>query len=154
MTSSLRHLIAPLVAGLVLVAGLWMPAPASASPESTYADAAFSATNHERRAHDRRVLRHQSCLTRYATRWAKQMGTGLGLVHQSLRPILRNCHLSWVGENIAVGFSGGGGVVDAWMRSPLHRENILRRQYRRMGIGVYRSPLGVWWVSQVFGRPA
>jgi uncharacterized protein YkwD len=155
MTSSLRHLLATLAVGLVVVAGLSVPEPASASPESTYADAVFSATNHQRRIHDRKALRHQACLTRYAARWAKEMGTGLGLVHQSLRPILKNCHLSWVGENIAVGFPDGRSVVAAWMKSPMHRANILRRQYRRQGIGVYRNPItGVWWVSQVFGRPA
>ena len=150
----IRRLLCGVAAGLLLAAGLSMPAPASASTSSTYADAVFSATNHQRRIHDRKVLRHQACLQGYANRWAKRMGSGLGLVHQALKPILTDCHLSIVGENIAVGFPTGGAVVKAWMKSPAHRANILRRKYRRMAVGVYRDPLGVWWVSQVFGRRA
>jgi uncharacterized protein YkwD len=65
---------------------------------------------------------------------------------------MRRCHLSWAGENIAVGYPTGWTVVNrGWMRSPGHRQNILRRQYRQMGLAAYRAH-GRWWVSQVFGR--
>ena len=30
----------------------------------------------------------------------------------------------------------GGYAVDAWMDSPGHRENVLKRVYREVGIGV------------------
>jgi uncharacterized protein YkwD len=39
------------------------------------------------------------------------------------------------------------------MRSPGHRANILRRQFRREGLGAVRVN-GVWYVAQVFGTPA
>ena len=39
-----------------------------------------------------------------------------------------------------------------WMPSPGHRANILRPQYRLMGIGAVRDEHGRWWSSQVFGR--
>jgi len=75
------------------------------------------------------------------------------LVHQSLSPIMRRCHLSSSGENIAVGYTSGREVVDTgWMHSAGHRENILRPSYRLMGIGAHRDASGRWWVSQVFGR--
>jgi len=44
-------------------------------------------------------------------------------------------------------------VVDVgWMNSPPHRENILRPQYRLVGLGARKSQEGSWYVSQVFGR--
>jgi uncharacterized protein YkwD len=44
-----------------------------------------------------------------------------------------------LGENLAWGTGSFGtprGAVDAWMESPGHRENLLRRTYRHVGIGV------------------
>jgi uncharacterized protein YkwD len=44
-----------------------------------------------------------------------------------------------VGENIAWGSGGLGSAAAihrAWMRSPGHRANILRRQFREIGIGI------------------
>lgn len=50
---------------------------------------------------------------------------------------------SWqVGENIAWGsdsLSTPAELVQAWMESPPHRSNLLRRQFREIGIGVVRG---------------
>ncbi len=75
------------------------------------------------------------------------------MFHQSLGPILRQCGLSMVGENVAVGYpTGTSVVVVGWMNSPPHRENILRRPYRLIGLGARQSQEGTWYVSEVFGR--
>lgn len=39
------------------------------------------------------------------------------------------------GENLAKGFKDAQAAVDGLMRSPAHRENILNRGYKRVGIG-------------------
>lgn len=39
------------------------------------------------------------------------------------------------GENIAAGYSTPAEVVDGWMHSPGHRENILRPSFKRLGVG-------------------
>ncbi len=47
-----------------------------------------------------------------------------------------------LGENIAFGTAPDATpreMVDAWMASPGHRENILRRAFREDGIGIVRS---------------
>ena len=52
-----------------------------------------------------------------------------------------------IGENLAVGFRGAA-VVDGWMRSPGHRENILQRSFDEVGLAIadgsprrgYRGP--------------
>jgi uncharacterized protein YkwD len=156
MSSGIRPTAyAALTAAVVAVALLLAPAPAVAqrAPADRYADAAFAATNDQRADAGLRELRERRCLTGFAERWAVKMARRGELVHQSLTPIMRRCHLSSAGENIAVGYSSGRSVVDqGWMHSEGHRENILRPSYRLMGIGAHRDDSGRWWVSQVFGR--
>lgn len=44
---------------------------------------------------------------------------------------------SVMGENVAAGFATAAGVVQAWMNSPGHRQNILHPMLREMGVGLY-----------------
>ena len=60
---------------------------------------------------------------------------------------------SWqsCGENIAAGHPTPGAVVDGWMKSPGHRDNILNGNYVNVGFGL--AGLGTkYWVAD-FGRP-
>ena len=54
------------------------------------------------------------------------------------------------GENIACGQSTVAGVVDSWMSSPGHRENMLRDGYTSIGIGCVEVGGRYHWV-QCFG---
>jgi len=54
------------------------------------------------------------------------------------------------GENIARGQSTPSEVVDAWMKSPGHRANILNCDSKAIGIGVATGQDGPWW-TQMFG---
>ena len=50
------------------------------------------------------------------------------MFHQDLGPIMRQCGLSTVGENVAYGYSTGRlGGRPRWMHSEGHRANILNR---------------------------
>lgn len=64
---------------------------------------------------------------------------------------------SYAGENLAVNFVDSKDVVDAWMNSPKHRENIVNGHYTEIGIGIaegtYQGQHAVF-VVQFFGRPA
>jgi uncharacterized protein YkwD len=74
------------------------------------------------------------------------------MYHQDLGPILRQCGLSMVGENVAYGYSDGRSVVDdGWMQSEGHRENILNPRFRVIGVGARKSEDGTWYAAQVFG---
>ncbi len=61
------------------------------------------------------------------------------------------------GENLAVNFTESSDVTDAWMRSPLHRANIVNGNFTEIGIataqGVYKGKEAIF-VVQMFGRPA
>ncbi|MEO4054141.1 S-layer homology domain-containing protein [Solibacillus sp. CAU 1738] len=54
------------------------------------------------------------------------------------------------GENIARNFNSVTTVVDAWMASPTHRENILKSSYTHIGIGVKQARNGNFYWVQLF----
>jgi hypothetical protein len=60
------------------------------------------------------------------------------------------------GENLAVNFFESTDVANAWMNSPSHRENIVKKGYKEIGIGVasgiYEGKNSVF-VAQFFGAP-
>ena len=63
-----------------------------------------------------------------------------------------------VGENLALGnYKNDEALVEAWMNSPGHRENILNPKYTEIGVAVKRGTYEgqtVWLAVQEFGRPA
>ncbi|MDX1608331.1 MAG: CAP domain-containing protein [Candidatus Spechtbacterales bacterium] len=62
-----------------------------------------------------------------------------------------------IGENLALGnFADEQALVQAWMDSPGHRENILHTSYTEIGIGLSRGVFEgneVWIAVQHFGKP-
>lgn len=62
----------------------------------------------------------------------------------------------YAGENLAKDFIFSDNVVDAWMASPTHRENILRNRYTEVGFAVVDGMLQgapTTLVVQMFGAP-
>ncbi len=61
----------------------------------------------------------------------------------------------YAGENLAINFTDTDQVTDAWMKSPTHRANIVKRQYTEMGSGIatgtYLGKEAVF-VVQVYGN--
>lgn len=55
-------------------------------------------------------------------------------------------------ENVALGYPSAEAVVQGWMGSQGHRENILNREVVETGVGVMRSRDGGLYYCQVFGR--
>jgi uncharacterized protein YkwD len=53
-------------------------------------------------------------------------------------------------ENIAYGQANPTEVMDDWMTSPGHRDNILDCELTKLGVGVAEGPRGPWW-TQLFG---
>jgi uncharacterized protein YkwD len=62
-----------------------------------------------------------------------------------------------IGENLALGnFDGDKALVEAWMESPGHRENILFSGYKEIGVAVVEGTFEsqkTWIAVQEFGRP-
>lgn len=63
---------------------------------------------------------------------------------------------AYAGENLAVDFTDSGDVERAWMNSPLHRDNVLNKNYTEIGIatasGFYQGR-PTTFVVQMFGTP-
>src|SRR3989338_7182361 len=60
----------------------------------------------------------------------------------------------YAGENLAKDFQNSNDVVQAWMKSPSHRENILRKEYQDIGFAVVNGVLNgeeTTLVIQMFG---
>jgi uncharacterized YkwD family protein len=54
------------------------------------------------------------------------------------------------GENIASGQKTPEEVMDAWMNSPSHRENILSPNFAFIGVGYYTDSNGKAYWTQMF----
>ncbi|WP_027338635.1 CAP domain-containing protein [Halonatronum saccharophilum] len=64
-----------------------------------------------------------------------------------------NVQFTAAGENIAQGQPTAQAVMDAWMDSPGHRENILSEEFTYIGVGLAKDGQGnTYWV-QMFIRP-
>ncbi|OGK41644.1 hypothetical protein A2954_07225 [Candidatus Roizmanbacteria bacterium RIFCSPLOWO2_01_FULL_37_12] len=62
----------------------------------------------------------------------------------------------FAGENLAKNFLFSQGVIDAWMASPSHKENILRKEYSEVGLAMTNGVLNgeeTTIVVQMFGKP-
>ncbi len=63
----------------------------------------------------------------------------------------------YAGENLARDFMSSEAVVDAWMNSPTHRDNILNGNYKEIGLSVVNGTLNgveTTLVVQHFGAPS
>ncbi len=119
----------------------------------------------ERRQAGRRPLALDPRLDAAAQRHAEDMLERSYFAHRgrdgrTVRERSRAAGYEWeaIGENIALNQLSVKEVVESWMRSPGHRENILDRRYTQTGIGLAmgRDPktgeYRVLWV-QTFGLP-
>jgi uncharacterized protein YkwD len=141
----LPALSAAAVASIALV-----PVPATADgprPRAAFIDD----TNQARARHDRRDYDVREHLNEVAQRWAEWMAA-----HRTMRhnPYLGNQVHNWseLGENVGVG-AGEAAIQSAFMDSAPHRDNILSRTFRQIGVGAARGSDGKLYVDEVFRRP-
>lgn len=108
-------------------------------------------TNQDRREHHRAALGFQRRVSRYARQHSLAMAKKGYLFHsteEQLRRALDDVRWSIGGENVGVGGSLES-LQRAFMASKLHRENVLRREFRRMAVGIVRQD-DVLWVTVIF----
>ena len=59
----------------------------------------------------------------------------------------------WLGENLVFGVPDPASVVQAWMLSPAHRDNMLFSSFTEMGIAAFSNDYGQVYVALEFGQP-
>ncbi len=128
------------------------PPPALAPASDKYEADVVTATNKERTSRSIAALSTQACVNGFANTHAARMAAERRMYHQDLGPILSQCKLTGVGENVAYGYPSGAAVTAGWMGSSGHRANILNPSYRLLGVGAAQDADGRWYAAQVFGR--
>ena len=59
---------------------------------------------------------------------------------------------SAVGENVAMGYRTANSVVNGWLNSQGHRENIEGSRFTKTGISAVRNSQGIYYYTQVFSN--
>ena len=126
---------------VVLAALLALAVPASPAAPSTAAQAVLDEINRVRAARGLDALQRDRRLTAAAQAHALDLLSRDAFEHGDVEARLRRFRARGprFGENLAWGAGQLGtarALVAAWMRSRGHRTNLLRRGWRRVGIGV------------------
>lgn len=124
----------------------------------------LAATNTQRVANGLQPLALNQALSNAASKKAADMLTKDYWAHvgpQGETPwdfiISSGYKYSVAGENLAKNFQDSSGVVQAWMNSPSHRDNMLKPSYREIGFAIVNGTLQgeeTTLVVQMFGAPA
>ncbi|MCC2322578.1 CAP domain-containing protein [Cellulomonas xiejunii] len=106
-------------------------------------------TNAERAAAGLPALGVSSCATQQAADRSTLLVAEGRFEHDPLGPILEACAAGTVGENLSLGYASAPAAVTGWMKSPGHRENILRSSFTQIGVACAQGARG-WLCAQVF----
>lgn len=153
---------------VLLLVALTLAVPAFAFHEERpvrglSAEALVAAMNRERAAAGLAPLRLNEALCEAADDRMRDMFTKHYFEHVSpdgIDPFTwvdkRGYNYRQIGENLAVGYRTAGDVVDGWMHSEHHRENVLGAGYEEIGIcvaeGAPRKPFGGPTVVALYGK--
>ena len=121
-------------------------------------------TNIQRNRQGLLLLKENSLLDAMAQDKLEDMFSGQYFAHESPSGVAVgdlaesfNYKFITIGENLALGdFNDDQTLVQAWMDSPGHRENILNEQYRELGVAVGKgvfNGIDTWLAVQHFGLP-
>jgi uncharacterized protein YkwD len=138
-----------------------LPAPSPMPrPQDTKAEQLVAAHNHQRKQHDIGPLTLEPSLARAAQAHAEECARRGVLSHEGqdgssppARARRAGYASGYVGENIAMGYPSVESVVQGWMRSAGHRQNILNTHYSDVGFGYADSSKGAYWVALFGGTP-
>ncbi|MBY0310052.1 CAP domain-containing protein [Patescibacteria group bacterium] len=121
-------------------------------------------TNEERAVAAAGALRRSSVLDEAAQLKAEHMAAEGYFAHYSPKGVTPwdwfdevGYVYAHAGENLAIHFSDSGEVVEAWMKSPTHRANIVNGNYTEIGVGTAKGTYQGYdtiFVVQLFGTPA
>ena len=96
-----------------------------------------------------RVARYKSqdmCDRNYFSHQSPTYGSPFDMLKQF------NINYSSAGENIAKGQKTPQAVMNSWMNSQGHRQNILNKNFTQIGVGYYNKNGTTYW-TQMFIRP-
>lgn len=114
------------------------PLGTSQSEPSGFARDLTGATNEERRDRDLSGLQPSACLMERAKKRAKRL-VGGELTHAPLTGVLEACGGTRAAENLVRTLLSPEDVVEEWLRSPGHRNNIIDPSFTKMSTACVRT---------------
>ena len=138
-------------------------APASSSSVSdsyaSFRNQVVQLVNQERASSGLNALTVDSALTNTATLKSQDMAKlgyfdHMSPTYGSPFDMMRQFGISYrtAGENIAMGQTSPSQVMQGWMNSKGHRENILNTSYTKIGVGIAQNSSGqYYWTQQFIG---
>ncbi|MFN3652477.1 MAG: CAP domain-containing protein [Armatimonadota bacterium] len=118
--------------------------------------------NKERKKKKRSALKNNNAMAKISRRYSKQMNEENFFSHVSpdgedMTDRFANAGVgwSWIGENLYWTTNPNDlakNAVRAWMNSPVHRENIMNRNFSETGVGIHLKD-GRYMFTQVFRAP-
>jgi uncharacterized protein YkwD len=153
---ALAALIAPAAFGASMFASPAEAAPATVQEQTLQSDIT-RLTNAQRTTHGCAAVTVNAQLTTAAvghSAWMARTGTFSHTGAAGSTFVARSRAAGFArpaGENIAWGYRSAAEVVNAWMKSPGHRANILNCASKTVGVGAVRNAVGAPYYTQVFG---
>jgi uncharacterized protein YkwD len=158
--SSEAAMVARCLAGFLLVALVAADTQAPGSELTAEGKAIFELTNKARAENKLQPLTLNAVLIKAAHAHSANMAKQGKMSHvlDDKNPADRvkeaGYKYSSTGENLAVSDNvPASGIFESWMKSKAHRDNILREEFRAIGIGVARAADGKRYYTQVFAAP-
>jgi uncharacterized protein YkwD len=137
------------------------PGGADALPASINPTEFVQRTNEARMSNGLPPLRRNEALGRAAALHAGQMADAGVMAHElpnaDLPTISSRVHAvgyeyAWVAENIAYGYPSVERVMNVWIGSETHRDNILDPNATEIGVGVAVTRSGTPYYSNLYAR--
>lgn len=162
--SHIHHVFIGALVVLFLVSAIPLSANAQVVSSRLDVSTLVALTNADRSAHTIRTLAEDALLNKAAQKKADDMAARGYFSH--FGPDGKSAwrwftsvgyYYTSAGENLAMNFNTAQSIEDAWMLSPTHRANILKKSFTRVGIGISR---GIYqgkettFVVQFFATPA
>lgn len=141
-TTFLVALVGVLTGGLAGCTAAPPPAPTSTATSTAsvalepaaHAQDLVDATNDARVAEGLAALTVSSCAARAAAQRASALVGVPDLTHAPMDDVLQECDVTRTAENLSRASAPAQDVVDAWLGSPGHRNNLLDPELREIGV--------------------
>jgi uncharacterized protein YkwD len=153
--------VGPALSESAIAAGIVHDVPGA---QEVYAADVMEIVNRERAAKGCAALTINLAMTAAAYEHSRDMGVSGYFAHDTPAGVTPWTRMEQAGyaepaaENIAEGYKTPQDVVNSWINSPGHRENILNCSYKASGVGYYNgstvnntaaNSAGPWWTEDL-----
>jgi len=149
----LYRVLAFAVFGLIIAGAFLLPSPPSIrAQDAVFEDELFDLVNEARAEEGLEELTYDPALYEIALDYCREMYQENAVNHEGFESrvdAVRSNGYSYVGENLAAGYTSPQALLEDWLSSPGHRDNILNPHFFGAGLACFRG-----YTCQIFGGSA